>query len=1008
MLPAAGLAIGPDLTNQGLSPFDLRQAHQPGQLTRAQRALDRSLGSQGVVQVNPETGTPRAVLKLDGFLTGASNAGAQQIALDYVDAHLGAFGIQRADLARLRLVRNYTDVGGTHHLGWAQTYRGIPAFDNELRVNVTSDGRLINVFGSLVPDLSVASTLPRLTAAEAVAAALRDAGGAIVPLQVSERRDNTVRHTRFVGGNTAELVLFGDARGARLAWQVRAQASSIADYIYVIDATNGSVLWRANMVAFAGGQVFEYYPSEFPGLPFEAGHQRFVTFPADWATSPTMLQGEYVHAYADPMDDNAPSAGDEIPPNSGNNWNYLFQDFQSQGWNCDPYWKCSWSQFDSTSWLTNVKQNATQVYYYNAKYHDHLAAAPIGFTEAAGNFEQTNTSGGIGGDPVQAQVDDGAQILDGSHRNNANMNTQQDGVPPRMQMYLFNDLNTASPDGNGGDDASVMYHEYTHGLSNRLVSTGANNIPALNSFQSRSMGEGWSDWYALDFLVKQGYDFDTTSAGDVNVGFFLRGGQTTGALRSEPMDCPADRDSHGGACPGGQTGHAGGYTFGDMGHVINGPEFHADGEIWAQTIWSLRQQLIAALGTTNGTARAESVITRAMELSPPNPSFLDMRNAIIQAENVNYGGAQRAVIWGVFASRGMGYFASTLGGNDVTPVENFSQPPAPGSPTGTLTGVVTRLGSSTAVAGARVSFGGHNSGYPDDLVATTNASGQYGIGNIPVGTYPHLLVTGPGYDPLVLANQVINVGTNTRSIQLERNWAALSGGSAVYSFTLPDYTPQGCGPAGALDQSLTSGWCSDAPGPRAVVVRLPERITLSGFQVDPGATGGDPDSASTAQYRIETAQLSGSGPGAFTQAAAGTFSAPNNHRLNSIAATAGTANVSFVRFTMVTNQGNPLYMDMSELVVRGSAAPPPPPPGQPPPPPQTRRCRVPRVIGQRLKVARTRIRRANCRVGRVRRARSRKRAGRVIRQSPRPGVRLRNGARVNLVVSRGRGPQRNG
>ncbi|HEY2937796.1 MAG TPA: PASTA domain-containing protein, partial [Gaiellaceae bacterium] len=61
------------------------------------------------------------------------------------------------------------------------------------------------------------------------------------------------------------------------------------------------------------------------------------------------------------------------------------------------------------------------------------------------------------------------------------------------------------------------------------------------------------------------------------------------------------------------------------------------------------------------------------------------------------------------------------------------------------------------------------------------------------------------------------------------------------------------------------------------------------------------------------------------------------------------------------------------------------------------RCRVPRVIGMRLAAARTRIRRANCRVGRVRRARSR-RVGRVLAQRPRAGVRRPRGTRVNLVV----------
>src|SRR6266511_3498651 len=83
----------------------------------------------------------------------------------------------------------------------------------------------------------------------------------------------------------------------------------------------------------------------------------------------------------------------------------------------------------------------------------------------------------------------------------------------------------------------------------------------------------------------------------------------------------------------------------------------------------------------------------------------------------------------------------------------------------------------------------------------------------------------------------------------------------------------------------------------------------------------------------------------------------------------------------------------SDVFLRDLTAGPPPAP----PPPAPVRCRVPRVIGLRLAAARTRIRRANCRVGRVRRARSR-RVGRVLAQRPRAGVRRPRGTRVNLVV----------
>ena len=73
----------------------------------------------------------------------------------------------------------------------------------------------------------------------------------------------------------------------------------------------------------------------------------------------------------------------------------------------------------------------------------------------------------------------------------------------------------------------------------------------------------------------------------------------------------------------------------------------------------------------------------------------------------------------------------------------------------------------------------------------------------------------------------------------------------------------------------------------------------------------------------------------------------------------------------------------------------------PPPPAPPVRCVVPRVIGKRLAVARTRIRRANCSVGAVRRARAaRKRAGKVLSQSPRPGSVRARGSKVKLVVGR--------
>ena len=54
----------------------------------------------------------------------------------------------------------------------------------------------------------------------------------------------------------------------------------------------------------------------------------------------------------------------------------------------------------------------------------------------------------------------------------------------------------------------MVYHEYTHGLSNRLV-VDANGNSTLGEVQAGSMGEAWSDWYAMDYLVGQGLFRDT-------------------------------------------------------------------------------------------------------------------------------------------------------------------------------------------------------------------------------------------------------------------------------------------------------------------------------------------------------------------------------------------------------------------------------------------------------------------------------------------------------------------
>jgi eukaryotic-like serine/threonine-protein kinase len=68
-------------------------------------------------------------------------------------------------------------------------------------------------------------------------------------------------------------------------------------------------------------------------------------------------------------------------------------------------------------------------------------------------------------------------------------------------------------------------------------------------------------------------------------------------------------------------------------------------------------------------------------------------------------------------------------------------------------------------------------------------------------------------------------------------------------------------------------------------------------------------------------------------------------------------------------------------------------------------CVVPNVVGRSLRIAKVRIVKAHCKVGTITRKTSRlAKKGRVLGEVPRAGRKLKNGAKVNLIV--GKGPRR--
>ncbi len=446
-------------------------------------------------------------------------------------------------------------------------------------------------------------------------------------------------------------------------------------YDTVVDATTGETLYRVNLVREATARAFDNYP----GAPIGGAQvdKVFSETGADpWLTAADRLAGDNAHVYADPNDaidgfppaDPSPQPADEIPPSAPGAWNYAQDARAATSGQLCPSAGCTWNRFGAGfSWTVNQAQAATQLFYFVNTYHDHLRDAPgIGFDDSSNNFE--------GADRVEAQVDDGAATALGQpacdHANNAFVIPVPDGTALVMQLYLWSSYCFPGPpltDVNPADDALIVYHEYTHGMTNRLV-TDASGFPALNGQQPEAMDEGFADWYAVDMLNAQGLEPDSAAPGELVAGRYEHD-----ALRTQAFDCPVGASAP--ACPGTPTAGPGGYTYGDFGHVVGSAEPHADGEIWVETLWDLRAGLIADHGAGEGVNRARALITDGLRLAPANPSFLDMRNAILQAD-LNRGFGDSGRIWAVFAERGMGFLATTTGNRDTTPAQDFSVPPA--------------------------------------------------------------------------------------------------------------------------------------------------------------------------------------------------------------------------------------------------------------------------------------------------------------------------------------------
>jgi hypothetical protein len=291
---------------------------------------------------------------------------------------------------------------------------------------------------------------------------------------------------------------------------------------------------------------------------------------------------------------------------------------------------------------------AVNLFYWCNWFHDRLYE--LGFDEAAGNYQKDNFGrGGAGGDAVLADAQDGGGF------NNANFTPAEDGVPGRVQMYVFDGV----PLGRDGSfDSDVVLHELTHGVTMRLVGAGL----ALFNDQSAGLGEGWSDFYALALTAPPEADLDGAYPAGGYASYGYRGLMENFyfGIRRYPYSTDLSKNplTYRDIDPALAVPHT---TRAHESHLSLRPDARGRGasfgEVWCVALWEARANLIRKYGYDTGQRLILQLVTDGLKLTPSEPNFVQARDAILQADLVNDGGQNLNELWSAFAKRGLGLAA---------------------------------------------------------------------------------------------------------------------------------------------------------------------------------------------------------------------------------------------------------------------------------------------------------------------------------------------------------------
>ena len=668
------------------------RAQLAAQVQTMQRALDRlrKTAPGAIARLSQITAAPEMVSGEKGPLSAAApgRPGIDAVR-DFLRANRDLYGLTREEIDVLHFLGESVSPSGLRMVRVEQRRNGLPVFQSETRFILDRQGRIWRSLGLLVPSGATVPpvTLTKISARDALASALKSVG---------------IREDQVASGGQSDMVYVPVAPGRLVpAWR-QITFTEDGDWYMLVDAATGTLLWRKDLREHVSTQQarFNVYvqadgvtpaDSPAPHSPTDIPPGSSMQFPEIARTTVSMLTTQDITASPDGWipDGGTTTTGNNVdacvdrivtpvaternvcdigtidfngrpvgnPDGNGNNRDFLGAAPRDFTYSPAPVGGDPNAGDDPTGTGTTQinfrRGSVTQIFYIANWYHDRLFK--MGFDEAAGNFQNTNFSGmGLGNDRLRVDVQDG------QGQNVPFFTTAPDGMVSRLTMHRFVE---PTPNRDSALDGEIAIHELTHGLTNRLIG----NAGGLAWSVGRSMGEGWSDFYALSLL-------NGTNADDPNAEYAFgaysnyQRNHFTGNYLYGPRRFPYSTDNTINPLTWADVDDttanvSGGIPPSPLGGSINGAldVFNA-GEVWGVSLWEVRSRIIADPAGANGDVPTGNetmlqLVTDALKMTPASPSFTDARDALILADCATNACANERWIWEGFADRGLGYGA---------------------------------------------------------------------------------------------------------------------------------------------------------------------------------------------------------------------------------------------------------------------------------------------------------------------------------------------------------------